>query len=133
MSILPEEIPVAFSTFQALGAFRLLRNNIIVKQPQYVETLGSATVICVDKTGTLTQNKMSINYLYDAMTKTSIQVADNTTLPDLLIEYAMWSSETNPFDPMEKLFMNYTHKKKQLINENNLTRCMNILLLASLP
>ena len=46
MSILPEEIPVAFSTFQALGAFRLLRNNIIVKQPQYVETLGSATVIC---------------------------------------------------------------------------------------
>ena len=112
MSILPEEIPVAFSTFQALGAFRLLRNNIIVKQPQYVETLGSATVICVDKTGTLTQNKMSINYLYDAMTKTSIQVADNTTLPDLLIEYAMWSSETNPFDPMEKAIHELYAQKK---------------------
>ena len=69
MSILPEEIPVAFTTFQALGAFRLLRNNIIVKQPQYVETLGSATVICVDKTGTLTENKMSIEYLYDAINK----------------------------------------------------------------
>ncbi len=102
MSILPEEIPVAFSTFQALGAFRLLRNNIIVKQPQFVETLGSATVICSDKTGTLTQNKMSIAWLYDAVSKTSIHVKDDNALPSDLIEYAMWSSETNPFDPMEK-------------------------------
>ena len=74
MSILPEEIPVAFSTFQALGAFRLLRSNIVVKQPRYVETLGAATVICVDKTGTLTQNKMSIEYLYDAISKTSVHL-----------------------------------------------------------
>lgn len=102
MSILPEEIPVAFSTFQALGAFRLLRNNIIVKQPQYVETLGSATVICVDKTGTLTQNKMSIDAIYDFAANTSISVKDNTAIPENIIEYAMWSSETNPFDPMEK-------------------------------
>ena len=102
MSILPEEIPVAFSTFQALGAFRLLRNNIIVKQPQYVETLGSATVICTDKTGTLTQNKMSIAFLYDAMSRVSLPVNENSAIPQQLIEYAMWSSETNPFDPMEK-------------------------------
>ena len=102
MSILPEEIPVAFATFQALGAFRLLRNNIIVKQPQYVETLGSATVICVDKTGTLTQNKMSIAYVYDAKTSRSLPSDTATLLPPQLIEYAMWSSETNPFDPMEK-------------------------------
>jgi P-type Ca2+ transporter type 2C len=102
MSILPEEIPVAFSTFQALGAFRLLKNNIIVKQPQYVETLGSATVICCDKTGTLTQNKMSIAFLYDAVSKSSVAVKNNAVLPLTLIEYAMWSSETNPFDPMEK-------------------------------
>jgi len=102
MSILPEEIPVAFSTFQALGAFRLLKNNIIVKQPQYVETLGSATVICVDKTGTLTQNKMSIEFLYDFATNQSITVEGSSSLPLELIEYAMWSSETNPFDPMEK-------------------------------
>lgn len=77
MRILPEEIRVAFSTFQALGAFRLLRNNIIVKQPQFVETLGSATVICVDKTGTLTQNKMSIIYVFDALNKRSIMVVEN--------------------------------------------------------
>ena len=102
MSILPEEIPVAFGTFQALGAFRLLRNSIIVKQPQYVETLGSATVICTDKTGTITQNKMSIAFLYDAENNASTSVDNNDNLPARLIEYAMWSSETTPFDPMEK-------------------------------
>lgn len=122
MSILPEEIPVAFATFYALGAFRLLRNNIIVKQPQYVETLGSATVICADKTGTLTQNKMSIAYLYDAFSKTSTEGDTVSSLPQLLIEYAMWSSETNPFDPMEKAIHNLYERsavadKRTLFNQ----------------
>ncbi len=102
MSILPEEIPVAFSTFQALGAFRLLKKDIIVKQPQHVETLGAATVICVDKTGTLTQNKMEIVYLFDAADDRSISLHDPGSMPLELLEYAMWSSETTPFDPMEK-------------------------------
>lgn len=102
MSILPEEIPVAFSTFQALGALWLLRHHIIVKQPQYVETLGSATVICTDKTGTLTQNRMSIAWLYDAATQTSVQGDTVAALPLPLVEYAMWASESTPFDPMEK-------------------------------
>ncbi len=107
MSIFPEEIPVAFSTFQALGAFRLLkRNNIIVKQPQYVETLGSATVICVDKTGTITQNKMSIEYVYDAITQKSYHINSAKDIPIEIIEYAMWSSEIIPFDPMEKAIHN---------------------------
>lgn len=102
MSILPEEIPVAFSTFQALGAYRLLKKNILVKQPQYVETLGAATVICVDKTGTLTENKMEIVYLFNAADDRSIVLPDKGALPLELIEYAMWASETAPFDPMEK-------------------------------
>lgn len=102
MSILPEEIPVAFATFQALGAFRLIRHKIIVRQPQYVETLGSATVICVDKTGTLTSNLMKIAYLYDAIQQRLIPIKDNRELPVSLIENAMWASETQPFDPMEK-------------------------------
>jgi Ca2+-transporting ATPase len=102
MSVLPEEIPVAFSAFQALGAFRLLRNKIIVKQPQFVETLGSATVVCVDKTGTITQNLMKIEYLFDAAGNVSLHNDGKNKLPQELIEYAMWSSETEPFDPMEK-------------------------------
>jgi len=101
MSVLPEEIPVAFSAFQALGAFRLLKNNIIVKQPQFVETLGSATVICIDKTGTITQNLMHIEYVYDAAARQSIHNNNTNALPAELVEYAMWSSETEPFDPME--------------------------------
>ena len=64
MSILPEEIPVAFTTFMALGAWRLMKMGIVVKQMKTVETLGSATVICTDKTGTITENKMSLAKLY---------------------------------------------------------------------
>src|SRR5690606_14132416 len=56
MSILPEEIPVAFATFMALGAWRLLKDGAIVKEIKTVESLGSATIICVDKTGTITEN-----------------------------------------------------------------------------
>lgn len=119
MSILPEEIPVAFSTFQALGAFRLLKNQIIVKQPQYVETLGSATVICTDKTGTLTQNKMSIAYVYNAATKESIEIKNGNIPPEELIEYAMWSSETNPFDPMEKT-IHHLYEQVAKVDKRNL-------------
>lgn len=116
MSILPEEIPVAFSTFQALGAFRLLRQGVIVKQPQYVETLGSATVICTDKTGTLTENKMSIEYLFDCDSGESVKLTETHKLNDRLLEYAMWASESQPFDPMEKsIHEAYTiHAKKDL-------------------
>ena len=64
MSIIPEEIPVAFTTFMALGAWRLMKMGIIVKQTKTVETLGSANVICTDKTGTITQNKMSLAQWY---------------------------------------------------------------------
>ncbi|MDB5202961.1 MAG: cation-translocating P-type ATPase [Ferruginibacter sp.] len=102
MSVLPEEIPVAFSTFMALGAFRLLKNNIIVKQPYHVETLGSATVICADKTGTITQNLMHITRLYDHDSGKSIDVGAADPLPVELIEFGMWASESAAFDPMEK-------------------------------
>ena len=64
MSILPEEIPVAFTTFMALGAWRLMKMGIMVKQMKTVETLGSATVICTDKTGTITENKMALAKLF---------------------------------------------------------------------
>lgn len=57
MSILPEEIPVAFATFMSLGAWRLMQLGVIVKETRTVETLGSATVICIDKTGTITKMK----------------------------------------------------------------------------
>ena len=102
MSILPEEIPVAFTTFMALGAWRLMQMGIIVKQMKTVETLGSATVICTDKTGTITQNKMSLAGLFcysDAETYFDTNIIGENGKN--LIRTAMWASEPIPFDPME--------------------------------
>jgi Ca2+-transporting ATPase len=102
MSILPEEIPVAFTTFMFLGAWRLMKMGIVVKQMKTVETLGSATVICTDKTGTITENKMSLAKIF-VLGSDKISEPENT-LTDTeknLIEIAMWASEPIPFDPME--------------------------------
>lgn len=103
MSILPEEIPVAFTTFMALGAWKLMREGIIIKRSNVVETLGSTTVICSDKTGTITENSMHLKLLYDYKTDRIFEENqfDNEGL-DELIQYSMWSSEPVPFDPMEK-------------------------------
>ncbi|WP_425422447.1 cation-translocating P-type ATPase [Phaeodactylibacter xiamenensis] len=102
MSILPEEVPMAFSAFMAIGAWRLMKMGILVKQMKTVETLGSATVICTDKTGTITENRMSLAKLFTHSTQ-------NISSPDValaadekqLITTAMWASEPIPFDPME--------------------------------
>jgi len=102
MSILPEEIPVAFTTFMALGAWRLMKLGIVVKQTKTVETLGSATIICTDKTGTLTENKMSLAKLYVLETNRIVAPEGELTPEEKkLVEIAMWASEPAPFDPME--------------------------------
>ncbi|MGZ3871909.1 MAG: cation-translocating P-type ATPase [Mucilaginibacter sp.] len=102
MSILPEEIPVAFTTFMALGAWRLMKIGVLVKQIKTVETLGSATVICTDKTGTITENRMSLAKVF-APQSNRISGADGSLdkYEQELIRMAMWSSEPVPFDPME--------------------------------
>lgn len=102
MSVIPEEIPVAFASFMALGAWRLMKMGIITKQTKTVETLGSATVICTDKTGTITENKMSLAQLYlfksDAIIDTKEKLNPEA---EEVLNYAMWSSEPIPFDAME--------------------------------
>lgn len=104
MSILPEEIPVAFSTFMALGAYRLMRIGIIAKHTRTVETLGAATVICADKTGTITENRMSLDRV---MIGPDGEIAGRESFGrdprfQELIRTAMFASESMPFDPMEK-------------------------------
>ncbi|TDB68108.1 cation-translocating P-type ATPase [Arundinibacter roseus] len=102
MSILPEEIPVAFTTFMALGAWRLMKMGVVVKQMKTVETLGSATVICTDKTGTITENKMTLARIYVHKTAHFIEPGElGTTEAQELLALAMWASEPLPFDPME--------------------------------
>lgn len=102
MSILPEEIPVAFTTFMALGAWKLMKDGIIIKRSSVVETLGSTTVICTDKTGTITENSMQLLFLYDYKSGKTFE-AERFVSPEIseLIQFAMWSSEPVPFDPME--------------------------------
>jgi Ca2+-transporting ATPase len=126
MSILPEEIPVAFTTFMAIGAWRLMKMGIIVKQMKTVETLGSATVICTDKTGTITENKMALAKIY--LLKKD-ELIDIKNLADFdvkeILSMAMWSSEPEPFDPMEialhKAYLNFIdideRKNYQFIHE----------------
>ena len=103
MSILPEEIPVAFTTFMALGSWRLMKLGIVVKQMKTVETLGSASVICIDKTGTITENEMTLASIYHFKSSQVFEQSDfkNEQLKEL-INYAMWASEPIPFDAMEK-------------------------------
>lgn len=116
MSILPEEIPVAFTTFMALGSWRLMKKGIIVKKIRTVETLGSATVICTDKTGTITENTMSLQSVYILSTNTLYEKENwNDTNAKQVIETAMWASEPVPFDPMEKTL----HKEYEKITKTD--------------
>lgn len=105
MAMLPEEFPVVLTIFLALGAFRLSKNKVLTRRIAAVETLGSATVLCTDKTGTLTQNRMTIDTL-DVANKLW-RAAENRGRPvpeayHELIEYGILASRRDPFDPMER-------------------------------
>lgn len=117
MSVIPEEIPVAFASFMALGAWRLMKMGIITKQTKTVETLGSATVICTDKTGTITENKMSLAQLYLFKSNTIIDTKEqlNAEAKEIL-GYAMWASEPIPFDAME-LAVHEAYSKLESVDE----------------
>jgi Ca2+-transporting ATPase len=103
MAMLPEEFPVVLTIFLALGAWRMSKKNVLTRKPAAVETLGSATVLCTDKTGTLTHNKMTVSMLYNGTAFHA--VGKSNQLPEEfheIIEYGILASQINPFDPMEK-------------------------------
>lgn len=108
MAILPEEIPVVMTVFLALGAWRLARHNVLARHIPAVEVLGSISVLAVDKTGTLTQNRMRVSELViDGMRFAS---AGATVLPECfhrLAEFAMLATPADPFDPMEKAIQRF--------------------------
>ncbi len=103
MASIPEEIPVAFSSFMALGAYHMSKLGIISRQPQTIEHLGAVTVICLDKTGTITENKMEVKTLYDFESDKLTDIDNNSRIPEPnLLKYAVLASEKSPFDAMEK-------------------------------
>jgi P-type Ca2+ transporter type 2C len=112
MAILPNEIPVVLAIFLALGAWRFSQQRVLTRRVPVVETLGSATVLCVDKTGTLTFNRMSVQQLlaYQSTDRTHPALYDvarhaQAAMPETfhtLIEFGILASRKDPFDPMEK-------------------------------
>ncbi|MFA6473208.1 MAG: HAD-IC family P-type ATPase, partial [Candidatus Latescibacterota bacterium] len=105
MAILPEEFPVVLTVFLALGAWRISQKRVLTRRVPAVETLGSATVLCVDKTGTLTLNTMSVGKMYSAGVYFDVKDDLRSTLPETfheLLEFGVLASQIDPFDPMEK-------------------------------
>ncbi len=126
MAILPNEFPVVVTIFLALGAWRISQNHVLARRASAVETLGSATVLCVDKTGTLTLNQMAVQQLL-AYAPSNVEKASAVAsaavlemahpyslerharepLPEVvheLVEFCILASQKDPFDPMEKAF-----------------------------
>ena len=111
MAMLPEEYPVVLTVFPALGARRLSREGVLTRRISAIETLGATTVLCSDKTGTLTENRMTVSHLVagGVAADARLDIATVTTgeLPEAfhtLVEYSILASVVDPFDPMEKAF-----------------------------
>ncbi|MDA8171545.1 MAG: cation-translocating P-type ATPase [Nitrospiraceae bacterium] len=109
MAVLPEEFPMVLTVFLALGAWRMSRRNVLTRRVPAVETLGGATVLCVDKTGTLTTNQMAVKKIYRPgggdFAFFDVESAAGRPMPEEfheIIEYAVLASRKDPFDPMEK-------------------------------
>lgn len=103
MALLPQEFPLALTIFFALGAWRLAKINVLARRTAVIETLGATTVLCVDKTGTLTENKMRVCHLHTnnvdiVVTGAETQLAENI---HPLVEYANLATRNRSFDPMD--------------------------------
>jgi P-type Ca2+ transporter type 2C len=106
MAVLPEEFPVVLTVFLAIGAWRISLKRVLTRRVPAVEMLGSATVLCVDKTGTLTMNRMSVSRVFAGGRFHGIE-GSSAGLPDdvhEIVEFAILASRTDPFDPMERAF-----------------------------
>jgi Ca2+-transporting ATPase len=92
ISLVPEEFPVVLTVFLALGAWRISRKRVLTRRVPAIEMLGSATTLCVDKTGTLTMNRMVVR---------EVKAVSSSARGDVL-RAAMFASSVDPFDPMER-------------------------------
>lgn len=135
MAIIPEEFPVVLIIFLTLGAWRISKKNVLARRPAAIETLGAATVLCVDKTGTLTLNKMRLNTLYNDNSFFELDESLSKVIPDEfneLLEYGVLANKKDPFDPLEKeinrvadLYLknsNYKNLKWSIVKEYPLSK-----------
>jgi Ca2+-transporting ATPase len=104
MAVLPEEFPVVLTVFMAIGAWRISKSRVLARRLPAVEALGAATVLCTDKTGTLTENRMRVARL---LSGSALHVVDGGGLPEEVhevVEFGILASQRDPFDPMERAF-----------------------------
>ncbi len=107
MATLPEEFPLVLTVFLVLGAWRMSQNKVLTRRPAAIEALGAVTVLCTDKTGTLTENRMRVATLVVDGKHWPLASAAGATLPEplhRLVEFSILASRPDPFDPMERAF-----------------------------
>jgi Ca2+-transporting ATPase len=113
MALLPQEFTVVLTVIPALGAWRLSKQQVLTRRIAAIETLGATSVLCADKTGTLTENRMTVAQLYVPSESAPqgqalvVDYAASGELPEAfhrLVEYSILASVTDPYDPMEKAF-----------------------------
>jgi len=111
MALLPQEITVILTVFLALGAWRMAQQQVLTRRVTAVEVLGAITVLAVDKTGTLTLNRMAVTTLFAKDEQFDAEGAHS--LPEhfhTLVEFAMLATPGDPFDPMEKAIQQFGHQ-----------------------
>jgi P-type Ca2+ transporter type 2C len=104
MSMLPEEFPVVLTVFMAMGAWRISRARVLTRRAAAIETLGSATVLCTDKTGTLTENRMTVAELR-MKSGATFRPREHASMPEqfhALVEFGRLASAPQAVDPMDK-------------------------------
>jgi Ca2+-transporting ATPase len=135
MAMIPEEVPAILTLFLAIGAWRLSRRHVLVRRMPALEALGATTVLCVDKTGTLTENRMAVAVLEVDGVRWEAGVGDEAGLPEpfhRLVEFAVLASQRGPFDPMERAIERFAvsrlrgtehlHESWELVREYPLSR-----------
>ncbi len=114
MAVIPEEFPVVLAVFLAIGAWRISKKNVLTRKTSAIETLGATTVLCVDKTGTLTENKMEVKEIINQNgEKFYTNYESKNELPEnfhYLVETSSMESQKNPFNPISKAFANLFEK-----------------------
>ena len=137
MAILPEELPVVLTLFLGLSAWRLSREHVLTRSIPAIELLGATTLLCVDKTGTLTANRMVVRQLWSNTHHYSHNQATQAPLQDelhALLEYAVLASHRQAFDPMESAIIQagqqllsgteHLHHDWQLVRDYPLSRSL---------
>ena len=107
ISLLPQEFLVVLTVFLALGAWRISRSQVLTRRIPALETLGAATILCADKTGTITENRMTVTQLVTRDASYAVDYGQANALPEAfheLVEFSVLASLVDPFDPMEKAF-----------------------------